>query len=138
MDVSRNIVLAPTERRMRALLALGVFLCLVAVAELPPEGVPLLSCPMKDLTGHTCLTCGMTRSLQACLRGDVMRSFQDHLMGPVLFSGMVIAIFLWSLEGTTGKRLWCASATAILRKITPIFVIIWIGYCLIRWSAEIV
>ena len=41
-------------------------------------------CSFRRMTGHGCPGCGMTRSVTALLQGEIRRSVEMHLFGPVL------------------------------------------------------
>ena len=54
-----------------------------------------LDCIFKKLFGVCCPGCGLTRSLRALLRFDIISSFKYNIFGPILFIIIVIgSIFL--------------------------------------------
>ncbi len=124
------------QRRKRARLA-GVLACAaVTVFLLPPEGLSWLSCAFRDLTGHSCLTCGLTRSLGALARGDLLSSLGYNLMGPPLFLGLLAAIATLSAEVLTGRQ-WFPRAHARIRKALILFVLAWVTYGGMRLALEL-
>lgn len=66
--------------------------------------VPFLGCPVRHLTGIPCPTCGMTRSFMAIAQGDFHQAVVEHLFGPVVFVGFLIATAYLVLELGTGRR----------------------------------
>ncbi|MEZ5216028.1 MAG: DUF2752 domain-containing protein [Ilumatobacteraceae bacterium] len=51
------------------------------------EHGPVL-CPIRRVTGLPCPTCGMTRSVLALVRGDLVASVAAHPAGPILAVGL--------------------------------------------------
>jgi hypothetical protein len=108
------------------------------LALLTPERFPLIPCPFNQLTGHSCLTCGLTRSLHALLHGDLSASIQYHLMGPVLLGGILVACVLWVVEASTGRRLRVERPGGIQRPAIFLFAAAWIAYSAVRLTAEFI
>ena len=76
--------LSREARLLRGVLALSLA-AVVAVAFLSPaEGFSLTVCWFRELTGASCLTCGMTRSPHAASHGQVLTALQYHAAGPFL------------------------------------------------------
>jgi len=55
-------------------------------------------CMFLKITTKPCMFCGITRSLENCIKFDFYRSFQWHLFGPFFFAGYII-LFLKYLIG---------------------------------------
>ncbi len=138
MQVTWDNVLSRGDRAFKALTAVGLLLGLWALFSLAPENIPLLSCAFRDLTGHSCPTCGLTRSLHAVSHGELLVSLHYHLMGPLLFTGMLMASLLWSVEAATGKRIRLTTNTQGARIFTAGFALMWIMYWGIRLISEFV
>lgn len=136
LSTALDPVLSPPQRRRRALLA-GVLACAAAtVFLLPPEGLSSLSCGFRDLTGHSCLTCGLTRSLGALARGDLPSSLGYNLMGPPLYLGLLAAIATLCTNALRGrKRL--PRAHAGIRKALILFALSWAIYGGLRLALEL-
>jgi hypothetical protein len=125
--------LSSGERRWRALLAvlLGSAFGLLSCLDL--ESFP--SCTFHDLTGYSCLTCGLTRSLLALAQGHLAASIGHHLMGPVLFLGICWAVVYAAAESLTGRKLFPA-AWAV--KVPLLWVaLLWITYGAVRLASEL-
>lgn len=60
--------------------------------------VPFLGCPIRHLTGIPCPTCGLTRSFMAIASGDLSLAIKQHLFGPIIFAGFLLAIGHIALE----------------------------------------
>jgi hypothetical protein len=106
--------------------ALAVFLGSILVWG--PEGLPLPSCLFREITGMNCLTCGLTRSLDAASHGLLQASFQFHLLGPFVLVGMVVLALVWVAEASTGKRLVYFREARRQRHAFLWAVVIWMVY----------
>jgi Protein of unknown function (DUF2752) len=124
------------SRPLKALLAAAALCGLGTLALVTPERLPFIWCPFNRLTGHSCLTCGLTRSLRAALLGNLAESIHYHLFGPVLLAGILLACILWLIEASTGKRLYMDRPGGIHRPAMIVLAGLWIGYAALRLAAE--
>ncbi|MBM4161100.1 MAG: DUF2752 domain-containing protein [Ignavibacteria bacterium] len=138
MQVTWNNALSRGDRTVKALAAAGLLLGVWALFLLAPENIPYLSCAFRDLTGHSCPTCGLTRSLHAASHGELVVSLRYHLMGPLVLTGILLASVLWSVEAATGKRIRLATNAKPARDVIAMFLIVWIVYWGIRLISEFV
>ncbi len=136
MQVTLNNMLSRGDRTVKAITAAGLLVGLWALFLLAPEDIPYLSCAFRDLTGHSCLTCGLTRSLHAISHGELFVSLRYHLMGPLLFAGIFLASILRSVEAATGKKMRLMTSAKSARNVIVSFVIVWIVYWGIRLIGE--
>jgi hypothetical protein len=138
MQVTWDNMLSRGDRTIRAFAGAGLLLGLWALFSLAPENIPLLSCAFRDLTGHSCPTCGLTHSLHAMSHGELLASLHYHLMGPLVFAGMLVASLLWSVEAATGKRIRLTTNTRGARIVIASFALVWIIYWGTRLISEFV
>jgi hypothetical protein len=137
MTINWENTLSSADRRARALLAAGLLLGLLMLFLVTPENLPFATCAFHELTGHSCLTCGLTRSLHAVSHGHLAASFRLHLMGPVVFIGLLLVSIVWSIEALSGIRLRLITKTKIKRHAIVVLLIIWLSYWGIRLLTEI-
>jgi len=57
-----------------------------------PSDNGIILCYFRGLTGLPCPGCGLTRSLCAIAKGELLQSFQYHIFGPLVF---LIAVGFW-------------------------------------------
>ena len=76
--------------RRYQLLALGG---LIVLFLLPSDGLGLILCPLKNLSGLDCPACGLTRSLSSFLHLEFGRSFAYHPLGVFVLAGFLLALF---------------------------------------------
>ncbi|MGB6034119.1 MAG: DUF2752 domain-containing protein [Bacteroidota bacterium] len=133
----RTVALSRRSRVARALmgamLASGAALLFI----LPPGEIPIWSCLFHDLTGYSCFTCGLTRSLHAAADGHLLASFQFHLLGPILFGGMLLGSVAWTVEAVTGRALRLEGPRRVGRTFFFSLAAIWAIYGLFRLVLEI-
>ena len=81
---SSNFHFSKTQLQLRYLV---LFLSLIPFvgAYLYNQGyqIPFV-CPIRYFTGIPCLTCGMTRSVMAAVKGKWLVAVEYHLFGPIL------------------------------------------------------
>jgi hypothetical protein len=129
--------LSRNSRIVRAFLGGGIFLGLLVLYLVPPAHLPLPACAFHSLTGHSCLTCGMTRSLHAMSQGELAVSLRYHLFGPVLFFGALLFAMLFAAEAVTAKQFSLQLSGRTKKYAAMLFSIVWIVYWGARLFAEI-
>ena len=134
MKISWHKNLSGGDRLIKALMAAGLIVAVALVFSVPPEEIPFTTCEFYSLTGHSCLTCGMTRSLHAISHGEFSESVRYHLMGPALLLVMLLSLAVFSLEAVSGKRLEVYTGRWGRRRVILTFAIVWLTY----WGARLV
>jgi hypothetical protein len=127
-----RIPLTPEHRIVKILLAGGLFLGLLILFIVPPANLPF-TCVFHSITGHSCLTCGMTRSLHAITNGDLIASFRYHLFGPVVFVGMLFCFIIFAVEAISGIRFAIFINRRIRTQVAMLLALIWFVY----WGARL-
>ena len=125
--------LSSNHRIARAILGAVVFLGLLILFIVPPANLPLPACAFHSITGHSCMTCGMTRSLHAITHGDLAASLQYHLFGPVLFFGALLFVLLFAVEAISGKQMSLQMSGRAKKHAAMLFAIVWLVY----WGARL-
>lgn len=127
------------ERRiLMTLMAGGLFLGFLILFVVPPADLPLATCTFHSITGHSCLTCGMTRSLHAMAHGEFAASVRYHLMGPAVFLGMLLCFVVFTAEAISGRRSAIRTSRKIRNQAVVAFAIVWLVYWGVRLAAEFV
>ncbi len=137
MTVVRVGRLTVGGRRVRVLVGGILAFGLVASVTVPPEALPLPVCGFKEATGVSCLTCGLTRSLHAAARGDVLEAFHFHLLGPLVLAGCILAAALFLVEGLRGKSLLPNSTWRAWRPWALGVATLWILFGIVRATFEL-
>jgi hypothetical protein len=126
--------LSSQRRVLRALMAAGLLIGLLILFLVPPADLPFPECAFHAITGHSCLTCGMTRSLHAISHGELSVSIRRHLFGPAVFIGMLLCFAILTVESISGKRSEICPSRRTKKRIFALFAIVWIVY----WGVRIV
>jgi hypothetical protein len=106
-----------------------------------PQSSPLPHCTFHSLTGHSCPTCGMTRSLHALAHGDLQAALEHHPLGPGL--GLLLVAFnvLLISEILMGRRLELNAGRLTRRGFLCVAVglgfCLWMGAWAIRLDREV-
>jgi hypothetical protein len=123
-------------RFIKAVLAGGLFLGLLVLFLVPPASLPLPACAFHSITGHSCLTCGMTRSLHAIEHGDLIGSVGYHLFGPLVFLALLLFMVLFAAEAIGGRRVTVSAGGNVRNRVIGMFAILWFVYWGVRLTAE--
>ena len=95
--------------------------------------ISFLVCPLRHWTGIPCPTCGMTRSFMAIARGDLTEATTQHLFGPILFTGFLLAAVHIVLELITRHRIRVFYCRLLrLRKLQLLGLFVVLGYHALR------
>ena len=124
----------PLDRRRRAnklivtILLTGFFLMLYLIN--PYSG--FFHCRFNKLTGLECPTCGMTRSLLATARINIMDGFSHHLFGPLLFLFLLIVLLKYALELTRHKHMQINLPPGMVKYLFAGFGLAWFSLWIFR------
>ena len=139
IDTDAQVNTGPLEWPSRHLHAAGGLLMLSGLALILTLALwhgGQYTCPFHELTGYSCLTCGMTRSFVAMGDGDVPGAFRYHPGGPLLLG----AISLWSLkllaEAILGRRLMIVTRRSVRRATLLAAGFLWVIYGIVRVALE--
>jgi hypothetical protein len=136
MERIRQTDLTFEHRIIRTLMAGGLCLGFMILFIVPPADLPF-TCVFHSVTGHSCLTCGMTRSLHAMSHGDLIASFRYHLFGPAVFIGMFLCFLIFTVDAIRGKRLTINAGFNIRRPVVMMLAIVLLVYWGTRLFSEI-
>ena len=113
-----------------------VFLIFPFFTESGDTGV--FGCTFHQLTGLSCPTCGMSRSLYELTQFNLLESFKIHLFGPVVYILAIFLFFRLCLAIVSGKSLAVRVSSRVI-KITVVAIgIAWIIYWLVRMTIEVI
>lgn len=138
MNITWDNNLSRGYRFVKALMAAGLISAMLVLFFVPPENIPFTACEFYSLTGHSCLTCGMTRSLHAISHGDLTGSLRYHLMGPAVFILVLLSLAVLFFEAARGKRLNLGIERRGRWQTVLLFAAVWFLYWGGRLVAEFV
>lgn len=116
------------DRALRAVLGAALLLFAGIPWLMPPQESPFSPCLFRELTGVSCLTCGLTRSLHATVHADVLAGFGFHFFGPLLAAGLIFGAAVSFGEAATGTRMAAFGTPRGRKRALYGFLIAWLIY----------
>ena len=135
-DLLAGNVLSSDARLGRIGLGLALAAAVGSTLFLQSVGVLLPACLFHELTGVSCLTCGLTRSLEAAAHGDVLGAMRFHLLGPFLLGGMLTACIVCAMEAVAGRRIVQLRQARWQRHMFLVVAGVWVVYGVVRAIVE--
>lgn len=125
------------ERRMtNAVLAAGLFFGLLTLFLVSPADLPLPACTFHSITGHSCMTCGMTRSIHAISHGDLAASVRYHLLGPAALLAMLLGFVIFAAQAVSGRPFAIFMSRKTRSRVVIAFAVVWLVYWGVRLIVE--
>jgi hypothetical protein len=132
----RRTDLSTGNRIIKAFAAGTLGLGLIMIYIVPPSRLLFANCAFHSITGHSCLTCGMTRSLHAISRGEFATSVRYHLFGPAVFIATLLCLTIFAAEAIRGKKSSLPLDQRIRSRVFLMVAILWLAYWTSRLVAE--
>ncbi|MBE9512111.1 MAG: DUF2752 domain-containing protein [Bacteroidetes bacterium] len=127
---------SPADRRIKIFLA-AVFLGVILFPFLiSPAPAAIITCKFHQITGHSCPTCGMTRSLVALTHFHLKGAFQYHLFGPLVYIIFLVSFIALLTEIITGRKIGLGIKPFTIRIAIGIFFSLWIIFWIGRLVSE--
>jgi len=98
------------------------------------DGGPVL-CMLRLTTGVPCPGCGLTRSFCSIAHGEFAQALGFHLLGPVLYLAVLIAVPVLAYQGITRRRVSIAQRALFSGKLAWGLAIVLMGYHAVRLVA---
>ena len=98
----------------------------------------ILSCHFHQLTGLSCPTCGMSRSLFELTHLHILEAFKMHMFGPVVYVLAILMFLKLSIEIISGTSIIIGLSSRTLKRTFLSIGILWIVYWLVRMLFEII
>jgi hypothetical protein len=129
-------VLPRSTRLVRFVMALGLATAVGSIM-LQQAGPLLPACLFRELTGVSCLTCGLTRSLVAASHGNIFLALRFHLLGPLILAVMLLVCATCAAEALTGRRIARFLNRVRRRQVVLGTAALWIIYGVARAIVEL-
>lgn len=129
-------MLSHADKKNRYFLLIICVLLLVVSYLWNPTELNIVTCHFLKITGHSCPTCGMSRSLHAASHFNFRDSFSFHLMGPFLFLTLIFLLVFFSVELLMNKKVLANIKPAFRKNIFIGIAGTWFFYYLVRLYRE--
>jgi len=129
--------LRSSQSSNKVFFAAGLLAILVLSAVINPEHSEFLPCFFKEITGHSCPSCGLSRSLYAVSQLQFKEAFRFHLMGPVLYIIFLVLCLKFSIEILIKKEIGLGFNSFVVKGFFIIFAGVWLVYWIIRFFNDV-
>jgi len=136
MQATRGPNLTQEKRLIKSCMAAGLLVGLTILFFVPPAHLPVPPCAFHSVTGHSCMTCGLTRSLHAISRGEFVASLRWHLFGPAVFVTMLLGFAVFTTEAVSGRASAIRTSSRTRNRILISLAVVWFIYWCIRLFME--
>ncbi len=128
--------LKPDQRIIRFFVAVILFVIIAVSVYLDPIDYSISDCAIKQMTGYSCPSCGLTRSFHAGVNLDITQAFAFHIIGPLLLLGVVVLFIKFSIESVTGKTVQLKIKRLYIKTALLTIGIIWLVFWMWRVILE--
>jgi hypothetical protein len=136
MQAIRVSHLSYENRLIKSIMAAGLLAGLTILFSVPPANLPMPACAFHSITGHSCMTCGLTRSLHAISHGEFAASLRWHLFGPAVFVAMLLGFAAFTMEAASGRSFAIRSSRRTRNRILIALAALWFIYWSVRLYTE--
>ncbi len=128
--------LKPDQRLIRFCLAGILFTIILLSIYFDPVNYSISECAIKQITGYSCPSCGLTRSFHAGANLNIAQAIAFHIMGPLLLLGIVILFLKFSIESVSGNTVQIKIKRSISKTALLLIGIIWLVFWIWRIILE--
>jgi hypothetical protein len=129
--------LGARERGRRALIAVAALFTAIVMHAIPPASLSPGPCAFKQVTGLSCLSCGMTRSVHAAASGDLAAAVQYHPVGPLALAGILLFGVVAGIEAVSGRSIAAAPSKRVWVPAVVVVASGWLVFAVVRAVLEI-
>lgn len=129
MNFFTTAPLIKRKKDNRVFIVLIFFMLLILTLFVDPRDVSLLACHLKNSTGYSCPTCGLSRSFFSMAHLNIGESFDYHLLGPILYLCVVGVFVKSSMELILNKEIKTMIHPYVPKVLIAMIAVVW----LISW-----
>ena len=128
--------LSSAQKHNRYIFIAGILLILLFTIFWNPEQANLLPCYFHEITGHSCPSCGLTRSFHAIAQLNFQQALEFHPMGIIIYLVLLMFLLKFILEIILRKEIR-VSLNAWVKKFALAGVLfVWMGWWIIKLFNE--
>ncbi|MCU0644376.1 MAG: DUF2752 domain-containing protein [bacterium] len=128
--------LSSAQKLNRYIFIAGILLILLFTLFWNPERANLLPCYFHEITGHSCPSCGLTRSFHAIAQLNFQQSFEFHPMGMIVYFALMVFVLKFILEIVLKKEIRLSLKDWVKKFAIGGLLFVWMGLWIIRLLHE--
>ena len=101
-----------------------------------PDQVNLVPCFFHELTGHSCPTCGLTRSFHAIAQLNFKQAIEFHPMGIIVYFVLLAYLLKFTIEIALRNKIHLISKYRVKKFALVGGLFVWMGWWIIRLFYE--
>jgi hypothetical protein len=127
-----------TDQRLVRFFLAGILFSIISLSiYFDPVNYSISECAIKQITGYSCPSCGLTRSFHAGANLNITQAFAFHIIGPLILLGVVILFLKFSIETVIGKTVQIKIKRLYIKITFLLIGIIWLVFWIWRFILEI-
>jgi len=120
----------------RIVFAAGIVIVVILSIFISPNRLTFSTCLFHDLTGHSCPTCGLTRSFYAVAHFKIADAISFHRMGPVLYLILLLLLLKFISELILKKAITIRLTPGMSKLLVTILFGLWMFFWISRLVTE--
>ena len=128
MNLFITLPINKKKRDNKAFIVIIFSLLLILTILVDPRDISILACQLKNSTGYSCATCGLSRSFYAVAHFDITEAFRYHLLGPIFYL-LILGLFIKSsIELMSKKEIKILTSPKSAKILMIILAFVWLVY----------
>jgi hypothetical protein len=128
--------LSSAQKLNRYIFIAGIFSIFLFTLFWNPEQANVLPCYFHEITGHSCPSCGLTRSFHAIAHLKFQQSIEFHPMGMILYFALLAFLLKFILEIVLKKEIRLSLKDGVKKFAIGGLLFVWMGLWIIRLLRE--
>ena len=128
--------LSSAQKLNRYIFIAGILLIFLFTLFWNPKQANLLPCYFYEITGHSCPSCGLTRSFHAIAHLKFQQSYEFHPMGMIIYFALLVLLLKSTLEIVLKKEIQLSLKDGVKKFAIGGLLFVWMGLWIIRLFNE--
>jgi hypothetical protein len=135
--IKQSVIPQPRQVKNKIIWLATFALFLFSTFFVKPEKLTFTKCLFRELTGLSCPTCGLSRSLYLASHIKFWESVRLHIMGPIIYLIVLLLFLKFSFEIFSRKELQLIIRPVVVKMMIAVFASFWLGFWIFRLVSEI-
>lgn len=128
--------LSSAQKLNRYIFIAGILLIFLFTLFKNPANVNLVPCYFHEITGHSCPSCGLTRSFHAMAQLNFQQATEFHPMGVILYFVLLALLLKFTFEVASHKGIRVRLNAWVKRLALAGVLFLWMGWWMIKLLDE--